>query len=209
MREKYDCSDQVHTTSGSGMPISHIGQSTVHTQNRDLFLKDVLHVLSASKNSLSVHKFTYDNNAFFEIHPWYFLLKDRDTRKPLLHERCRNGLYPLPVVVLSKQRVTKSVLATIKPFVARWHYRLGHASSPIVQRVLSGNNLSCSKEKLDAWVCDVCQRAKSHQLPFPKSVSMSKVPLELVFSDVWGLAPISVGRFKYYVSFIDEYNKFA
>jgi hypothetical protein len=100
------------------MPISHIGQSTIHTQNCDLILKDVLHVPSASKNLLSINKFTYDNNGFFEIHHWYFLLKVRDTRKPLLHERCRNGLYPLPAAALSKQRVNKSVLATIKPSVA-------------------------------------------------------------------------------------------
>jgi hypothetical protein len=45
-------------------------------------------------------------------------------------------------------------------------------------------------------------------LPFPKS-SVSKVPLELVFSDVWGPAPSSVGKFKYYVSFIDDFSKFT
>jgi hypothetical protein len=69
MREKYGGSDQVHTANGSGMPISHIGQSTIHTQDHDLVLKNVLHMSSASKNLLSVHKFTYDNNVFFEIHP--------------------------------------------------------------------------------------------------------------------------------------------
>jgi hypothetical protein len=33
--------------------------------------------------------------------------------------RGRNDLYPLPAAALSKQRVNKSVLATIKPSVAR------------------------------------------------------------------------------------------
>jgi hypothetical protein len=64
-REKYSGSDQVHTASGSCMPIAHIGQFTVHTRSRDLVLKDILHVSNASKNLVSVHKFTYDNNAFF------------------------------------------------------------------------------------------------------------------------------------------------
>jgi hypothetical protein len=58
-------------------------------------------------------------------------------------------------------------------------------------------------------VCDACQRTKSHQLPFSKSFSVSKAPLELIFSYVWGPAPISVGKFKYYVSFIDDYSKFV
>ena len=29
----------------------------------------------------------------------------------------------------------------------------------------------------------------------------------LFFSDVWGPAPTSVGRYQYYVSFIDDYSK--
>jgi hypothetical protein len=46
-------------------------------------------------------------------------------------------------------------------------------------------------------------------LPYPNSLSMSKNPLELVFSDVWGAALESVGRKKYHVSFIDDFSKFT
>ena len=38
---------------------------------------------------------------------------------------------------------------------------------------------------------------------------MSQFPLELVYSDVWGPAPSSVGGKKYYVSVIDDYSKFT
>jgi hypothetical protein len=96
-----------------------------------------------------------------------------------------------------------------KPMVARWHRRLGHASPPIVECVLSQNNLSFAKETTVESVCDACQRAKSHQLPFSNSSSVSQAPLELVFSVVWGPAPSSAGRFKYYVSFIDDHSKFT
>ena len=41
------------------------------------------------------------------------------------------------------------------------------------------------------------------------SMSASKFPLELVYSDVWGPTPESVGRKKYYVSFIDDFSKFT
>jgi hypothetical protein len=46
-------------------------------------------------------------------------------------------------------------------------------------------------------------------LPYPISTSVSTAPLQLVFSDVWGPAPTSVGRHDYYVSFIDDYSKFT
>jgi hypothetical protein len=57
-------------------------------------------------------------------------------------------------------------------------------------------------------MCDSCQKGKAHQLPYPKSFSVSKYPLEFVFSGVWGPAIKFVGRKKYYVSFIDDFNKF-
>jgi hypothetical protein len=37
---------------------------------------------------------------------------------------------------------------------------------------------------------------------------VSNHPLELVFSNVWGLAPDSASRYKYYVSFIYDFSKF-
>ena len=58
-------------------------------------------------------------------------------------------------------------------------------------------------------MCDSFLKAKSHQLLYPKSTSASKAPLELIFSDVWGPAPISIGRHAYYVSFIDDYSKYT
>lgn len=69
--------------------------------------------------------------------------------------------------------------------------------------------LPCAREASSDSVCDACQQAKSHQLPYPKSSSVSSFPLQLVFSDVWGPAPESVGRNKFYVSFIDDYSKFT
>jgi histone deacetylase 1/2 len=89
-----------------------------------------------------------------------------------------------------------------------WHKRLGHPSSGVVHQVLHDNEIPFSESKKES-VCDACQMAKSHQLPYPKSSSVSTSPLELVFSDVWGPASEYFGCFKYYVSFIDDYSKFT
>jgi hypothetical protein len=91
----------------------------------------------------------------------------------------------------------------------QWHSQLGHPSFKIVSRVLRDHELPSVSNKNVTHVCDACQQGKSHQLPFPKSVSVSKAPLELIFSDVWGPAPTSAGKHNYYVSFIDDFSKFT
>ena len=95
------------------------------------------------------------------------------------------------------------------PSLEMWHNRLGHPSFDVVQQVLSSNKLSCSSYSRETTVCDSCQMAKSHQLPYQRSLSKSMSPLELVHSDVWGHAIDSFGNYKYYVSFIDDYSKFT
>ena len=117
------------------------------------------------------------------------------------------GLYPLISSSSSSSWSNKQAYVVTKPSSAKWHSRLGHPSSVIVRYVLSKNKLSY--ESSIESVCDPCQQAKSHQLPYPISTSVSTAPLQLIFSDVWGPAPTSVGRFSYYVSFIDDYSKFT
>jgi hypothetical protein len=113
--------------------------------------------------------------------PLLFLVKDRSTRRTLLHGPCKNGLYPIPSLDSTPH---KQCLNVTKPSTEQWHSRLGHPSFKIVSRVLRDHELSSVSNKNVTHVCDACQQGKSHQLPFSKSVSVSKVPLELIFLDV-------------------------
>jgi hypothetical protein len=185
------------------MDISHVGEGAIYTRSQNLKLKQILHVPQATKNLVSVHRFVVDNNIFLEYHFYFFLIKDRATRKLLLKGKCHKGLYPLP------SSFTRQVFGVSRPSFHRWHNRLGHPAAPIVQKVISLFNLPCHFESNKGSVYDACQQAKSHQLPYPKSTSLLSHPLELVYSDVWGPAPESVGRNKYYVSFIDDFSKFT
>jgi hypothetical protein len=129
-------------------------------------------------------------------------------RRTLLQRQSKGGLYPLPCDSSTIVHV-KQVFSSNKVPYSRWHARLGHPSLSIVRFVLTNNALpSISDVSLDL-VCDACQKAKSHRLPYPRSSSASKAPLELIFSDVWGLACNSIGNYKYYVSFIDDFSKFT
>jgi hypothetical protein len=204
VRTKYNGNDQVHTASSSGMNITHIGHSVIPTPNHNLILKNILHVLQAAKNLLSVHRFTTYNHESLEYFPNFSLVKDLDTRRHLLKGCCHHGLYPLPPKIMRRH-----AFGVVKPSLARWHYHLGHPSSSIAHKVVSSNNLPCLGESISEAVCDACQRAKSHQLPYTTLSSISSVPLELIFSDVWGPVPSSVGSKQYYVSFIDDFSKFT
>jgi histone deacetylase 1/2 len=186
-RDKYNGHEQVHTASGSGMNIHHVGSSVLHSPNSStIHLKRILHVPSAQKSLVSVNRLTRDNDVYLEFHPDYFSIKDRDTRRTVLEGKCERGLYPLRVIE------NKQALSITKAPTSLWHSRLGHPAAPVVQRVLSHNQISFVKESNKGTVCDACQKGKSHALPYPKSFSTSSSPLQLVFSDVWGPAPSSV-----------------
>jgi histone deacetylase 1/2 len=103
---------------------------------------------------------------------------------------------------------SKQAFISIKLSSSTWHRRLGHPSSFVVQQVLRKNKIAYIPESTP-YVCDSCQLAKSHQLPYPISTSVSTAPLEQVFSYVWGPAPLSASKHAYYVSFIDDYSKFT
>jgi hypothetical protein len=100
------------------------------------------------------------------------------------------------------------VLGVFKP--TTWHHRLGHASQQVINQILSHHKIPFVRTSNNNEICDACQKGKSHrQLPYPKSTSVSSCPFELIFYDVWGPAPTSVGRKNYYVSFIDDFSKFT
>jgi hypothetical protein len=133
MRENYGGNDQVHAANGLGMTIKHVGHSAVSTPHHRILLKNVLHVPQATRNLAYVHRLTADNDVFLELHPTFFLVKDRSTRQTLLHEPCKNGLYPIPSLDSTPH---EQCLNVTKPSTEKWHSRLGHPSFKIVSRVL-------------------------------------------------------------------------
>ena len=127
--------------------------------------------LELEKNLISVHRLTIDNSIFIELHPFFFLTKDQKIRRTLLKGRCVGGLYPLPIDEI------KQVCSATRVSINTCHNRLGHASNRVVEQVIRRNNLLSSQESVNRSVCDACQQAKSHQLPYSSSMSASKFPL--------------------------------
>jgi hypothetical protein len=111
--DTYNGNDQTYITNGLGMYIKHIGHSIIHTLHHDPSLWHTLHVPQASKNLAFVHCIASDNNVFFELHPDFIFIKDRESRKTLLQGKSNGGLYPLPCST-SSTTPDKQAFSTIK-----------------------------------------------------------------------------------------------
>ena len=64
MKEKYHGREKIHAANGTGMGISHVGHAFVDSLSKPLHLRNVLHVPQATKNLVSIHRLTRDNNVF-------------------------------------------------------------------------------------------------------------------------------------------------
>ena len=144
---------------------------------------------------------------------------DKISGKVLLHGKLKDGLYGirLPSVssVSSRCQNKSSFLATIgqenKSVICfnsnlsstqLWHFRLGHPSSLIQNKVFQQCKTPISINTSCTNFCSSCQLGKVHRLYAPPSVTKSSEPLELILSDVWGPAPVeSRDGFKYYIIF--------
>jgi hypothetical protein len=192
---------------GTGLSINHIGSAHLSWPNRSFILKNLLHVPSICKILLSVSKFAHDNSVFLEFHSSFFVIKHCRTR-PILHQGpLKHSLYQMLPSLTSTPSPYSLVVEMTSP--EQWHKRLGHPTLRTVKQVISKFSLPVFPNKPDAS-CASCQQAKAHQLPFPASTSVFNHPLQLLFSDVWGLSPvISSNGNKYYVTFIDAFSRFT
>lgn len=172
----------------------------------NLHFLQLFHVLSISKNLLSVWQFCEDNNLLFEFHSSFLCVNGSNTKTPLLHGNTKNGMYVLASALPSfpPQAHTGE---RASPF--QWHLRLGHPSMSLVHRIISSFSLPVHAHPKSGLYSSCC-RAKLHQLPYTASSSLSTSPLRLLFADVWGPAPVlSRDGFRYYLFLVDDYSRFA
>ena len=202
-RVPYAGQDQLYIGNGQGMKILSTGNSVLSSQPKSFVLKNILHVPTITKNLLSVHQFTLDNNVFLEFHPYFCLVKDNKTRHVLLKGTHKDGLYVLHSIQKHYAYLGEKASTDI------WHNRLGHPHFRTLQHILKNLALPLTHQ-LSYYVCDACCSSKSHKQPFKISLHKSTRPLELVHSDVWGPAPLtSHFGFQYYVIFVDDYSKYT
>ena len=200
----YEGVDKLHVGNGAGMTISHIGSTSLNFSDYTISLHEVLFVPTFTKNLVSLSKLLHDNSLLIEFSSNLCLIKDHHTMRTLLQAKLHRGLYPLSLPLKCNPEVYFGEQVSIDT----WHARLGHPSSTTTHKILNSHSLPCNKKKMS--LCHHCALAKAHRLPFSSSTSSSTSPLEIVYSDLWGPAPLlSNNGFRYYVVFVDDFSKYS
>ena len=202
MHTPYNGSDDIMIGDGSGLSITHIYSSFLHTPHNTFKLNNVLYVLAMKKNLISISQIFTSNNVSIEFLPTAFLIKDIHTRATFLKDNIKDGVYEWPV--------SPPLLAfsSIKTTLFEWHQRLGHPTFHILKQIVSKNKLDFSSSLSNNFSCNAYLSNKIHKLSFSKSTIVSSQPLETIFSDVWTSPIISNNGFKYYVIFVDHFTRY-
>ena len=78
----------------------------------------------------------------------------------------------------------------------------------ILNKVLSKLKIKVSSHS-NMLLCDACHYGKLHQFSFPSAHTHTNQAFQLVYSDVWGLAPqLSSEGYRYYISFMDDFTRY-
>ena len=202
----YEGSDAIVIGDGTGLQITHAGHATLPTPFKDFALSNVLCVPSIKKNLLSVSQFYKTNNTSIEFFPAYFLVKDLRTGATLIRGRNKNDVYVWPESL--SPLTSFHAFVGVKAPLIDWYRRLGHPSSRILHHLVTSCTLPLSTSSSNV-TCDSCLCHKSQRLPFHVSSLKSHGPLDLIYTDVWGPAPISSTEgYRFYVIFVDHFIKY-
>ena len=70
-----------------------------------------------------------------------------------------------------------------------FHQKFGHPNKHVLKSIPSSLFVDYSSISAPDF-CDACQYGKVHQMPFYSTRIKTKVPLELINTDLWGPAPL-------------------
>lgn len=74
----YICVEKLHIRNGLGLHIKHVRIAAIKTLNStDIYLTNVLHVPTITKNLLNVSRLSTDNNAILSFKFFFILLRTR------------------------------------------------------------------------------------------------------------------------------------
>ena len=90
-----------------------------------------------------------------------------------------------------------------------FHQKFGHPNKHVLKSILSSLSIEYSSISAPDF-CDACQYGKVLQMPFYTTRIITKAPLELIHTDLWGPTPLpSLHGYRYYISFVDDHSRYC
>ena len=207
LHQQYHGGDDVTIADSSSLQITHTGSHTLPSNSRNLLLNKILCVPNVHRNLISVYRLCNTNNVSVEFFPTAFQVKDLSTGVPLLQGSTKQGLYEWPISKL--QAVAMLTSSQPKATISKWHLRLGHPHTSVLNTTLQKFSLPLLHSNQKDFSCSDCLSNKSHKQPFSNSTIVSTKPLEYIFSDLWSSPILSKDNHKYYLLLIDHYTRYS
>ncbi|KAJ3521915.1 hypothetical protein NMY22_g12109 [Coprinellus aureogranulatus] len=174
-------------------------------------IKDVLHVPGAPHCLLSVSRFD-EAGGEVGFRKGECVLRDKDG-KVVGTGRKEERLYKLDArAVLTQDRA--NLAAPDAKTWDQWHRVMGHIGMSTLEKMYQKrmvDGFAVDEASIPSPTCTSCLEAKLTRQPFPKKAeTRCERPGEGFHSDVWGpIATQSIGKFRYYISFTDDYSRFV
>jgi len=190
--------------------ITHAGSVPLRMHDgRIKNMSDVLYVPSISKNLASVGQMVEQGlQVRFNKHGCF--VEDFKNGCKLVAKGKKDGrLFKLDARIPELKTTMFSKGQGVVPDIDIWHKRIGHVNIQNMHANGIVGGLPMFKYDGSNHVCDACQFGKQARLPLSRENQMSKYPLEIIHSDIWGPAqtPTLNGN-RYYIIFVDDYSRF-
>lgn len=185
-------------TIGDGSHVEALGSGILHirTNLASIDLQEVWWVPSLATNLISVQAL---DDMGMEVTFARSKCQIRRNGKLLaIADRMRSNLYQLnlPASAFSAKFNNYHPIST-------WHLRLGHLNYKDVSKI--------TKIQLPKQLsrCGACMAGKQHAIYNKTMQQRATKPFDFVHSDLSGLQPTSLGGYRYFLVFVDDYTRFT
>lgn len=175
----------------------------------NVLLQSVLHVPNLTSNLLSVSAIAKKGGKVI-FNGQKCQVIDSKGLLVLEGELSPNNIYTVKPDVSIHQRnqfdSNIALKATIPINIELWHRRMGHLN-PTYLKQLRQTATRIDFDDINMHQCEVCVSGKQVQQTFPRNNKRASRLLELVHSDVCQMEDMSIGKAKYFVTFLDDFSR--
>ena len=190
-------------------PVEKEGTITFNNNGDPITLKSVYHVPGMKKNLFSVANVVDSGNyVLFGPNEVKFFRNVSKVEGDVVH----TGKRVKDLFILSASTSYVDKMST-NDNASLWHARLGHLNMYKL-KVMVNKKLVDGLPHITTFsngeLCEGCQYGKAHRLPFDRSRTRYKAPLELIHSDVMGPTRThTFSGYRYMVVFVDDFTRFT